>query len=86
MRHRTIVGLIAVCSVLHGCSAATASAVAASLAAAGGAAPQTTKALLLFGGENHKTFLGCLNCSEYDSESVFNQYGSFGANTRQRAS
>jgi hypothetical protein len=23
---------------------------------------QSTKALLLFGGDEHKTFLGCLNC------------------------
>jgi hypothetical protein len=32
-----------------------------------------TPALLLFGGTNHKTFLGCLNCSKYDSASVCNK-------------
>jgi len=35
--------------------------------------------LLLFGGENHKVFLGCLNCSENDGDSVFNTYGTHGA-------
>jgi hypothetical protein len=36
-------------------------------------------ALLLFGGDNHKTFLGCLNCNPYQSESICNAYGSFGS-------
>lgn len=55
---------------------------------------QSTKALLLFGGEDHKTFLGCLNCSatssssvcnahgagsKYSSDSIWNAYGSFGS-------
>ena len=55
---------------------------------------QTPKALLLFGGEDHKTFLGCLNCaardtssvcnkygkgSKYDSDSIWNKYGDFGS-------
>jgi hypothetical protein len=37
------------------------------------------KALLLFGGEGHKTFLGCLNCGKYDSGSVCNKYGDHGS-------
>jgi hypothetical protein len=36
-------------------------------------------ALLLFGASNHKTFLGCLNCSKYDSGSVCNKYGETGS-------
>ncbi len=32
--------------------------------------------LLLFGGDNNKEFLGCLNCSEYHSNSVWNDYSS----------
>jgi len=36
-------------------------------------------ALLLFGGDDHKTFLGCLNCGRYDSSSVWNPYGQFGS-------
>ena len=34
--------------------------------------------LLLFGGENHDVFLGCLTCSEYDAASVRNQIGAHG--------
>lgn len=29
---------------------------------------------MLFGGESHNTYLGCLNCSEYDSDSNFNKF------------
>ena len=36
-------------------------------------------ALLLFGDPDHKTFLGCLNCSQYDGGSVCNQYGEHGS-------
>lgn len=35
--------------------------------------------LMLFGGVNHKTFLGCLTCSEYDVDSVFNTFGMYGS-------
>jgi len=53
------------------------------------------KALLLFGGKEHETFLGCLNCtntsatsvcnaygkngSKYQSDSIWNAYGHFGS-------
>ena len=40
-------------------------------------------ALLIFGcGEDnrsHKVYLGCLNCSEYDQNSIWNQYGTYGS-------
>jgi hypothetical protein len=36
-------------------------------------------ALLLFGGQDHKTFLGCLNCGQYDRSSVWNGYGQYGS-------
>ena len=35
--------------------------------------------LLLFGGQGHKTFLGCLNCSQYDANSLKYQYGQYGS-------
>jgi hypothetical protein len=38
-----------------------------------------TPALLLFGDADHKTFLGCLNCSRFDSGSVCNKYGTNGS-------
>lgn len=34
--------------------------------------------LLLFGGGSENTFLGCFNCSKFDSDSVCNDYGKFG--------
>ena len=34
---------------------------------------------MLFGGEGHRTYLGCLNCSEYAADSVLNQYGTHGS-------
>ena len=40
---------------------------------------QLNPELLLFGGPNHDVFLGCLNCSKYDTGSVWNKYGDFGS-------
>lgn len=34
--------------------------------------------LLVFGGRDHKQFLGCI-CSEFDTDSIFNRYGTFGS-------
>ena len=34
--------------------------------------------ILLFGGEGHKTFLGCLTCSELSTLSVFNELSDYG--------
>lgn len=34
--------------------------------------------IMLFGGYNHATYLGCLNCSAYGADSVFNPYSQFG--------
>jgi hypothetical protein len=39
---------------------------------------QTAK-LMIFGGENHKTYLGCLTCSEYETDSVRNNFGDNGS-------
>ena len=39
------------------------------------ASSASAQELLLFGGRNHDVFLGCLNCSEYDSDSICNEYG-----------
>ena len=36
-------------------------------------------ALLLFGDNAHQTFLGCLNCSKFDSQSVCNKFGQLGS-------
>ena len=50
-----------------------AAAVALMLVPIGGLA--IAQELLLFGGRGHDEFLGCLNCSRYDSGSICNEYG-----------
>ncbi|WP_193367350.1 hypothetical protein [Pelagibius marinus] len=34
---------------------------------------------LLYGGANHSVFLGCLNCSRFDSRSVWNKLSPYGS-------
>ena len=43
------------------------------------AVPQAVKALLLFGGSDHKDFLGCLNCVNTSASSVCNNFGNYGS-------
>lgn len=38
--------------------------------------------LLLFGGRVHDIFLGCVNCSPYNSSSICNEYGQYGSEYR----
>lgn len=38
-----------------------------------------SQALLLFGGSDHDVFLGSLNTNKYDSESIWNKYGTYGS-------
>src|SRR5689334_22820199 len=40
---------------------------------------QNAKALLLFGGKDHDTFLGCLNCVDTAATSVCNDVGKYGS-------
>ncbi len=40
--------------------------------------PATRGDLLVYGGEDHDVFLGCLSCPEDDEFSIWNEYGSFG--------
>lgn len=49
--------------------------------AAAGASGMNTAAepkLMIFGGTDHKNYLGCLNCSEHSADSVLNEYGTHG--------
>lgn len=48
------------------------------VAAAGSAFAQEPE-YLLFGGENQKQFLGCLNCSRFEPSSVWNKLGPHGS-------
>mgnify|MGYP006083188073 CR=1 FL=1 len=43
------------------------------------ASAQSNK-IMLFGGKNNKTFLGCLTCSNFDGSSVHNTFSDFGSN------
>jgi hypothetical protein len=42
------------------------------------AQPQEAK-LMIFGGQDHRVYLGCLSCSELEKDSVFNALGSAGS-------
>jgi len=46
---------------------------------------QTTKAMLLFGGHDHKTFLGCLNCADTSDTSVCNDVGKYGSDVAENS-
>jgi|ERR1700733_9816230 hypothetical protein len=46
---------------------------------------QGPKALLLFGGSDHKTFLGCLNCVETSSVSICNDVGDYGSDVAENS-
>jgi hypothetical protein len=46
---------------------------------------QATKALLLFGGHDHKTFLGCLNCADTSDASVCNDVGQYGSDVAENS-
>lgn len=35
--------------------------------------------ILIYGGKEHDVFLGCLNCSKYESTSIWNAYGNYGS-------
>lgn len=68
---------------ISGCSPATRAnigAVAGGAAQGIGTSGETANTkLMLFGGADHKTYLGCLNCSQYAADSVFNEYGEHGS-------
>ena len=38
-----------------------------------------SQALHLYGGKNHDVYLGCLNCDNYETNSIWNTYGTFGS-------
>jgi hypothetical protein len=44
-----------------------------------GAARAPEAKLMIFGGPDHRTYLGCLNCNRYAADSVSNQYGRNGS-------
>lgn len=41
--------------------------------------------LHLYGGQNHDEYLGCLNCSNYDKNSIWNEYGTYGSSYNSKS-
>ena len=80
MKRSALVALLMpIASIAAACSPAAVQALGAGLAAAGPAANATQgPTLLVFGGQGHKTFLGCF-CGQYETGSLFNQYSAYGS-------
>ena len=76
-------GLSLMLLIVVGCTPAARQNAATALAAAGAGASGNSAAaqrkIMLFGGHDHRTYLGCLSCSEYVNDSVFNAYGNYGS-------
>jgi hypothetical protein len=58
---------------------AAAGAAASSASSGGNGLAFAPAKLMLFGGSDHKVYLGCLNCSTYATDSIANEYGSNGS-------
>lgn len=67
------------CAYIWGLSTA-AGGIAQGLAGASGSGSSLSgHKIMVFGGPNHRTYLGCLSCNQYDTQSVFNSHGTFGS-------
>jgi len=43
------------------------------------------KVLQIYGGKDHDQYLGCLNCSKFDTKSIWNAYGPFGSKYNEKS-
>jgi hypothetical protein len=41
--------------------------------------PTSAQTLHIYGGRNHDVYLGCLNCSDFNHKSIWNEYGDYGS-------
>lgn len=78
MRHNILSILFIMCFFLTSCSPKVMKAIATGMAVASNNRVQNSNKLMIFGGSNHNVYLGCLSCSKYATDSVFNTYGSYG--------
>lgn len=39
----------------------------------------SSQTLHIYGGKNSDVYLGCLNCSKHDNNSIWNKYGTYGS-------
>jgi hypothetical protein len=85
LNKRLIIRLLLPSIMLSGCSPAARRNIAAitsgaAQGASGAATPENGPTrVMVFGGLDHKTYLGCLNCSQYATDSIFNEYGQHGS-------
>lgn len=74
-----VVGVVLALTV-SSCSPAVLQGISQGLAGAShGTASGGFETLMLFGGSGNSTYLGCLSCSEYARDSIFNSYGPHGS-------
>lgn len=76
MRHVGRLCLLLTGALLNGCGPAFWEGMSQGMAASSGTAGAK---IMIFGGQGHDTYLGCLSCSEYATDSVFNEYGQHGS-------
>ena len=43
------------------------------------------KQLEIYGGKDHDVYLGCLNCDSYNSNSIWNEYGTYGSSYNSKS-
>src|ERR1700688_757820 len=63
----------------QGCSPAVLQGIGQTASDAASASAGSTVKMMIFGGPEHQTYLGCPNCSQYEADSVYNQYGEHGS-------
>ena len=44
-----------------------------------------SQTLHIYGGQNHDEYLGCLNCNNYDKNSIWNEYGTYGSSYNSKS-
>jgi len=62
-----------------GCAAHSLQAIGSASQAPTPGLSQGPSKLLMFGGPHRQTYLGCLNCSQYATDSILNRYGLHGS-------
>ena len=45
----------------------------------------SAQTLHLYGGDNDDVYLGCLNCDSYNSNSIWNEYGTYGSSYNSKS-
>lgn len=43
------------------------------------------KSLHIYGGKDHDVYLGCINCDSYNSNSIWNEYGTYGSSYNSKS-